>query len=100
MSQSWKNSLLEGLALWAAAMVFSLAMMGGCAAPKLTGWHPKSKQEMKMLIGQTVMEALRQYQTQLWKDGVQVPKAGSHMNKEISPARKLPPEQDGKDNRV
>ncbi len=81
-------------------MLFFLAMMGGCAAPKSTGWYPKSEKELRMLIGRTAMEAIHQYQTRLWKSGVQVPKAGSHMNKDVSPTRKQPPKQDGKDNRV
>lgn len=100
MSRSGKAAFWDGLRLWAGAMFFFLAMMGGCAAPKSMGWHPADKKEMKMLIGQTVMEVLHQYQTQLWKSGVQVPKVGSHMNKDVLPARKLLLEQDGKDNRV
>jgi hypothetical protein len=86
--------------LWAATLLFFFAMVFGCSATKPTGWHPKSKKEMKMLIGQTVMEAIHQYQTQLWESGVQVPKAGSRMNKEAQPAQKTVPKQDGKDNRV
>ncbi len=100
MSQAGKTAFWDGLRLWASAMLFFLAMMSGCAAPKSTGWHPKSEKEMRMLIGQTVIEALHQYQTQLWKSGVQVPKVGSHMNKDVSPAQKLLPEQDDENNRV
>lgn len=100
VNQVGKTAFRDGLRLWAAAMVFFLAMMGGCAAPKSTGWHPKSKKEMKMLIGQTVMEAIHQYQMQLWKDGVQIPKAGSHMNQDTQPAPKLSPGTDDENNRV
>lgn len=100
MSQVGRTAFQDGLRLWAAAMVFFLAMMGGCAAPKSTGWHPKSEKEMRMLIGQTVIEAIHQYQKQLWERGVQVPKAGSHMNKEIQPALKLSPGPSDESNRV
>lgn len=100
MRQARKTAFWDGLRLWAGAMLFFLAMMGGCAAPKSTGWHPKSKKEMRMLIGQTIMEAIHQYQTQLWKSGVQVPKAGSHMNKDVLPVPKLSPGQDDENNRV
>lgn len=100
MSQTSKTAFWDGLRLWAATMVFFLAMMGGCAAPKSTGWHPKSEKEMRMLIGRMVMEALHQYQMQLWKGGVQVPKAGSHMNKGVLPVPKLSSGQDNERNRV
>ncbi len=82
------------------ALLFFLAMMGGCAAPKPMEWHPADKNEMKMLIGQMVIEAIHQYQTQLWKNGVQIPKVGSHMNKEIQPALKLSPGPSDENNRV
>jgi hypothetical protein len=95
-----KTAFWDGLRLWAAAMLFFLAMMFGCAAPKTAGWHPESEQEMKVLIGQTVMEAIHQYRMQLWKGGVQVPDTGSHMNKETSPAPKLPLGPGDEDNRV
>lgn len=81
-------------------MIFFLAMMFGCSAPKPAGWHPADKSEMKMLIGQTVMEAIHQYRMQLWKNGVQAPKAGSSMNKETQPAPKLSPEPGDEDNKV
>lgn len=100
MRQARKAAFWDGLRLWAAAMVFFLAMMGGCAATKQAGWHPKSEKEMRMLIGQTVMEAIHQYQTQLWERGVQVPKVGSHINKDVSPATKLSPGPDDESNRV
>lgn len=95
-----KTAFRDGLRLWAAAMLFFFAMMFGCSATKPMGWHPESKKEMKMLIGRTVIEALHQYRMRLWKDGVQVPKAGSHMSQDTQPAPKLAPEQNGEDNRV
>jgi hypothetical protein len=100
MRRVGKMAFREGLRLWAAAMLLFFAMMFGCSATKPVGWHPKSEKEMKMLIGQTVMEAIHQYQMQLWRGGVQVPKAGSRMNKEVQPAQKLVPKQDGRDNRA
>ena len=100
MSQAGKTAFRDGLRLWAAAMVFFFAMMFGCSATKPEGWHPADEKGMKMLIGQTVIEAIHQYQTQLWERGVQVPKAGSHMNQDTQPAPKLSPGQGGENNRV
>ena len=100
MRQTEKIAFRDGLRLWAAAMILFLAMMFGCSATKPTGWHPADKNEMKMLIGQTATEAIHLYQTQLWERGVQVPKAGSRMNKDVSPATELSPGQGGEDNRV
>ncbi len=99
MKSASKTAFWDGLRLWAGALVFFLAMMGGCAAPKPEGWHPGSKKEMKMLIGQTVIEAIHQYQKQLWERRVQVPKAGSHMSRDTQPAPKLSPGSGDEDNR-
>lgn len=100
MSQVGKTAFWDGLYLWAASMLFFFAMMFGCSTPKLVAWHPADKNEMKMLIGQTVMEAIYQYQTQLWARGVQIPKAGSRMNQDTQLAPKLSPGQDDENNRV
>lgn len=38
----------------------------GCTAPQSrTGWLPESKKEMHMLVGQSVLEAISQYQAHI-----------------------------------
>lgn len=41
----------------------ALALLAGCAAvsQRQVGWIPQSKEEMHMLIGQTVLDALQQF---------------------------------------
>ena len=100
--QTWWNRRPPGSKIlrWTLAWAAVVVLLFGCSASKPLGWHPKSKQEMKALIGQTVMEAVHQYRMQLWKNGVEVPKVGSHMNKEVPPAAKLSPGSNDGSNRV
>jgi hypothetical protein len=53
-----KRSLLSIPVL---TVLFTLAFWSGCVAPEHRGWHPESKEEMRNLIGQTVMDAAHQY---------------------------------------
>jgi hypothetical protein len=54
-----KRSLLNIPCL---TVLFTLAFWAGCASQSQHGgWHPESKEEMRNLIGQTVIDAAHQY---------------------------------------
>lgn len=69
ISGRWLDDLATASTTAAAAIIL-LTLFSGCAAhnPKSgMGWHPRSEQKMRILIGTTTMEALHQYQTHLRK---------------------------------
>jgi hypothetical protein len=48
-------------------LCFLASSLAGCSTlhTEHPGWHPESKEEMRQLIGQTVMDAAHQYNRQL-----------------------------------
>ena len=50
----------------AAMVCYGLIWITGCTSPgsHQSEWHPKTKKEMKMLVGQATLSAIEQY---MWK---------------------------------
>ena len=51
----------------AAMVCYGLIWITGCTSPgsHQSEWHPKTKKEMKMLIGQTTLDAMHQYRNMI-----------------------------------
>lgn len=39
-----------------------LVLLAGCTSSLSRGWHPKSEQEMYILMGQAMLDAMNQYE--------------------------------------